>query len=189
MERLAWNWDARGLVSLGKGDVDTALRYFRAAWKLGAEAETSLHLGRAYEKENKLADAASAYLTARATTSKPGAELRDRMKHFYPAGDMDAMMAAAVKFAVEERTVRLPGTPTQTGKAEFNAILDETGRVLDMAFLEGAKELVALEPAIRGVKLPLEVPGVEAMRFAARIRVGCTANACYVNLQPPRMIQ
>jgi tetratricopeptide (TPR) repeat protein len=189
MDRLAWNWDASGLVSWEKGDVDSALRYFRAAWRLGGHGEMALHLGRVYEKQNKLADAASAYLTARAMTRKPGAELLDRIKHFYPAGDMEALLAAARRVDVQQRSVLLPGTTAETGEGAFNAILDETGRVVDLVSLNGAKELLALEPVIRGVKLPVEVPGVDAMRFAARIRVRCAASACYANLQPARSIR
>lgn len=189
MERLAWAWDAQGMVSLRKGDAGTALKYFKAAWQLAAEPLVAFRLGEAYEQTGKLADAASSYLTARAMNNAPDGRLQAKMKEFYPSGDMAMMLKAAGEFVYRERTRQVPGEPPAAGKAEFNALLNTSGHVTDLAFLEGDQALASLDTAIRTLRFDAEVPDGKAVKLAVRMRVACDVKACYVNLNLPRMIK
>jgi tetratricopeptide (TPR) repeat protein len=189
MDRLAWAWEARGMVSLRKGDAETALTYFKAAWQLAAQPGGAFHLGEAYEKTGKTADAASSYLTARALTKAPDPILQAKMKEFYPSGDMEAMLKAADEFAYRERTRQVPGKPVTPGRAEFNALLNTSGHVRDLAFLAGDKELVTLDGALRALQFDADIPDATPVRLAVRMRVSCDAKVCYVNLNVPRLVK
>ncbi|MDQ3487800.1 MAG: DUF3857 domain-containing protein [Acidobacteriota bacterium] len=186
MENLAWAWDARGLVALGKGDTATALKHFTAAWQLAGHSVVSFHLGQGYEKQDRMADAASAYLTSRALDSAPDAALQAKMKKFYPTGDMELMLRSALRVSAQERAVAIHGTSAQLVTADFNAILNGSGRIVDMAFVSGAQELESKVAELRKLQFPLESPSLEDVRMAVRLTIGCEPRACHAFMQLPR---
>lgn len=186
MERLAWAWDARGLVALSKGDAPAALRHFISAWRLAGDALVSFHMGQALEKQNRLAEAADAYLTSEAMDETPTARLQAKVKEFYPSGDMKLMRKSALDAAARERTTRFAGTSPTMIRAEFNAIISGSGRILDLAFVSGERELAAKDAVLRGLKFPLESPVPGDIRIAVRLRIGCDPQGCHAFMNVPR---
>lgn len=185
MGRLAWAWDARGLVALRKGDAPTALKHFTSAWQLAGSAAVSFHMGQAYEKQDKLADAASAYLTARALDPAPDAALQAKVKEFYPSGDMKLLLTSALRVSSYQRAITFPGGSATPVRADFNAILDASGRLVDLAFVDGTQELASKAAVVRTLKFPIESPSPGDVRMAVRLTVGCDAKNCYAVMNLP----
>jgi tetratricopeptide (TPR) repeat protein len=189
MERLAWAWDALGMVQLRKGQVDEAISSFEAAWQLGATSSTAMHLAQTYEKKERRADAASYYLIARALDPTPDAELQTALKRLFLKADIERLLEGATRQAAIERGVKVDGKTASQAHAQFNAVLDRRGRVLDISYLDGDKALADFGSLLRKAQFRLTAVGGDGVRIAARIRLACDTNACYANVQPPRHVQ
>lgn len=189
MDRLAWAWDARGLVHLRTGDLEQAEAAFEAAWRLAATSETALHLAQVHEKRDRGTDAATYYLVARALDSTPDPLLQAGLMRYYPGTDVGPLLAAASEHVVRERAARVDGGATPGATGQFNALLDSKGRVIDAAFLEGDETVRELIPALRRLTFLGGAPGAEGIRLAARVRIACDTQRCYANLQAPRQVE
>jgi tetratricopeptide (TPR) repeat protein len=184
MERLAWSWDARGVVHLNSGETDVAIQYLRAAWQLGGSPDIADHLGQAYEKQNKLADAMALYLMAQALDDDPPQPLRDRVKLLAGGGDLDKMFQTAKSDYVRQRSVTFKHEGI-LGKAEFLAIVQTGSTPTSLRMLNGDTALRAVEERLRRARLPLEAPGSPPVRLLVKLEVVCVAQGCRATVLPP----
>jgi tetratricopeptide (TPR) repeat protein len=189
MERLAWAWEARGMVQIDRGQVDQAMASFESAWQLGATSEMALHLAQAYEKKERRADAASYYLTARALDATPEPELQAALKRYYPGADLEQLLDAASKHATLDRSANIEGKSDSPREARFNAVLDGQGRVIDVSFLDGDKALADFGSALAKARFRLTTVETDDLRIAARVRLACNTSTCLANVQAPRHVQ
>jgi tetratricopeptide (TPR) repeat protein len=189
MERLAWAWDARGLVHMRAGRLEQAIDAFEAAWQLGITSATALHLAQAYEKKDRLVDAATYFLTARMLDSTPGPELVAGLSRHYKGLDIDTLIDAARRHTTGERLVKVPGSGPDGTEIDLNAVLDSTGKVIDTGSLGESKAPPALLAAIGRMTFPITAPGTGDFRLAARVRAVCRGGVCYASVAPPRAVK
>lgn len=186
MERLAWAWDVLGWVRFHKGDSNTAELYARAAWLLGGSSEMAYHLGRVYEKQNRLADALSFYLTAQAIGSEPPPEVMTHITHLSGGGDLKKMLATARDMAPADRTFQVSAKMAR-GTAEFLAVVGSDRHVLELQQTKGDERFRQLEPELRRRVLPVEFPHRSPKRLVLAIAVWCSAeHACWARTVQPR---
>ena len=189
MSRLAWSWDAKGLMALKKKDEARAILYFDAAWRLGGAHEMAEHLGEAYEAApNRSSDALTAYLIARSLPRPKATGLDERIKRLAGTANFEPFMKAAREQFMIQRSVLIPGEWPEA-RAEFSAILDRTGRVTDSKWLSGDDRLRELETKVRGRQFPLEVPDAEPQKLAVKLRALCNPKGCGVVIVPARDAQ
>src|SRR6202040_3394435 len=80
MSQLGAQWDTLGWVYFRLGELDAALRYLTAAWKVWQAPEIGDHLGQVYEKRGDMVRAMHMYsLTLAALPASGNPRLRDRL--------------------------------------------------------------------------------------------------------------
>ena len=187
MRRLGWIWDARGMLAMKKKDVAAAIRHFEAAWAFLNEIEVVEHLGEAYEAApNRSSDALNAYLVARSYPRQEGTRLDERIRRLAPNLDIQAVMKAAGRQFIEQRAVVVQGDWGKQTKADLTAILDASGKVIDVRWTSGDEQVRELPAKLMGLKFPIEAPGPEPVRLAVKLRALCTPPlGCGVLMLPP----
>lgn len=185
MKRLMWSWDARGLLAMRRNDVAAAIRYFEAAWRFGGDLEPALHLGEAYEAApNRSSDALNVYLSARSVRNQESAALDEKIKRLAANIDIASLTRAAQSQFMAQRSVVVTGDWAD-GKADFSAVLDRDGRVLDVKWQGGDERQRDMEKALVGRKFPVSVPDAEALKLAVKLSSVCQApRGCGVFLRP-----
>lgn len=191
MERLAWAWDAQGLVQMRRGLLDEAVRSFEAAWQLGATSHAAEHLAQAYEKKDRLVDAATYFLTARMLDPTPGPELEAGLRRHYAGMDVEKLIDAARRNAARERSVRLAVRGLPGSSADINALLGTDGRILDAVAAGNAGEpFEGLLSAVWAADFRVSAPARStAIRLAARVRVSCRGEDCVATIAAPRTVR
>jgi hypothetical protein len=173
MDRLAWCWDARGLIALRKGELEVAVRHFDAAWRLGGESVMAEHLGQAYERmQHHTSDALSAYLVARSLTNRPAKSVLERITHLAGTSDLEPLFRAAQLEFARQRGILLEKEWPE-GQAEFSAVLDDKGRPLSATMRTGAEHFRSIEEKLSGRQFPLSVPDDHSSRLVVRVSVMC----------------
>lgn len=189
MSRLAWCWDAKGMMALKEKNVDRAIRYFDAAWLLGGATEVAEHLGQAYEAApNRSSDALTAYLIARSLPRPKAAALDQRIQRLAGTTNFEPFMKAAQSQFMIQRSLFLEGDWPQA-QAELSAVLDRAGQVVDIKWLSGDDRVRGLETKLQGRKFPLEVPDADPQKLAVKLKAFCTPKACNVVIVPAREAQ
>lgn len=191
VERIGWSWDAIGWIHFQKGNSQLAERYVKAAWMLAGEAAMMDHLGQIYEKQARLADAGSAYLTALALdqSSKPTAERAHRI--LGKNADLTNLLAAAPKTAFMERPVRVsPGKPVD-GRAELTVMVKLNGSIAEALFGKGDEALRALVTTVRATTFPMPFPDDMISQLPLDMRVQCRSNPaeCWAAVVPASLKQ
>ena len=185
MERLAWAWDARGMVALRKGALDEAERYARGAWTLGRHADMAFNLGRIYEKREQRSDALNYYLTAYAISHRPSTEMRAAVKRLVPTEDhLTAILDSARALALSLVTLPDKGP---TGRAQFTAIIGPDRRVVDLLFFDGDDSLRILDKSLRQARPHVDLPSEAVSRVAVTLYAACNPErGCAVtSVYPP----
>ena len=185
MQRLAWAWDALGIIALRKGALEEAERYARAAWTLGRDADIAFNLARIYEKRDQMSDALNYYLTAYAISSRPSTEMRAAVKRLVPTEDrLTAILDSARGLALSLITLPDKGP---SGRAQFTAIVGPDRRLIDLRFLEGDDSLRVLDKSLRQVRPHVDLPSEAVARVAVTLYAACdTDRGCAVtSVYPP----
>lgn len=185
MQRLAWAWDALGMVALRKGALDEAERYARGAWTLGRHADMAFNLARVYEKRNRMTDALNYYLVAFAISRRPTPEMQAAVKRLVPTEDrMTALLDGARGQALS--LMRLPDKGP-AGRAQFTAIVGPDRRVIDVRYTDGDVGLKTLEASLRQVRPDVDLPSAAVPRVAITLYTACSAErGCAVtSVNPP----
>jgi tetratricopeptide (TPR) repeat protein len=187
MERLAWTWDAKGMLAVREKNVERAIQYFEAAWRLRGHWEIAQHLGEAYEAaSHRTADALSAYLMAHAVTRNPPTTLLDAITRLSGGIDIEQLERAAKLEVAKGRAAVVQGN-WPTGTATFVAILDSAGKPVEAKWIEGDEALRDLETKMLGIELPLVVPDRQIGRVVVKLQAVCgSMPACAVMIKPPR---
>jgi tetratricopeptide (TPR) repeat protein len=172
LETLVWDWDVRGWAHFRKGQFKQALEYLSAAFQLSGNTRVLYHLAQAYERNGKLADALSAYLTVVALSESPTDEMRAHVKKYSGGGDLKLMYGAAKRTAGSERLFPVKPLAT-TGDGQFFVVVNGQGQVLDARFVAGDARVQAFTDALRGMTLPLRVPADFPAAVPAGVSVKC----------------
>jgi tetratricopeptide (TPR) repeat protein len=175
VESLGWDWDALGLVALGKGQGASAERYIRAAWRLIGKPEIAFHLGQALEKTGRSGEAQPYYQMAQALSDNPTDDMRAAVKRLTHTGDAAVMLKSAKRMAPLERLVALKAKQP-LGKAEFRVVVGSDRKATDVQFSSGDEAMRALEAALRDTTYPLDFPGDSRVRIPLGVRVACIAD-------------
>jgi tetratricopeptide (TPR) repeat protein len=185
MERLAWAWDALGMVALRKGALEEAERYGFAAWTLGRQPLMAFNLARIYERRGQMTDAVNYYLAAYAISREPSSAVRAAVKRLVPTEDrLPALLDGARGFALSLISLPEKGPP---GRARFAAIVGPDRRVIDLRFVDGDDSLRILDESLRRVRPHVDLPSPIVTRVAITLYAAChTDHGCAVSsVRPP----
>lgn len=182
MERLAWSWDARGLIELKAGNTDKAISYLSGAWTLGGEIAVAEHLADALEKKGRNADALNTLLMARAATRTPPASLTARLSRMAGTDKLDHLLDASRVEMLRSRGIQL-AFKNLGGNAVFTTVVED-GKIQDIAFSQGVESLRVLGAALKGRQLPIANPGEGPLRLVVRLKASCNAAGCGAVMVP-----
>ena len=132
-------WDTLGWVYFEKGDLQKALRYVDAAWRLDQHGEVGDHLARIYDKLGDKDKAIHAYaLSLAARHSVP--ETRARLMLLLGGNSgMDALVKNATPELSSMRSFDLKGLLKEDATADFLVLLSPAGSDGSTVTIDGAK--------------------------------------------------
>jgi tetratricopeptide (TPR) repeat protein len=176
---LARYWDTMGWVEFADGNLDKAQKYVWAAWQLYQGADATDHLGQIYEKKNDKQQAIHFYALA-ISARRPEPETRGRLAALLGGDDkVDAVVEKYRDELQQQRSVKLPNTSKQEGKADFFLLLSvapgSDATVEAARFVSGDEKLKGLADALHSAKYHQTFPDETPVKILRRGTVTCTA--------------
>lgn len=174
---LSSSWDTLGWVEFAEGNLDKAQKYLLAAWQLTQGTATADHLGQIYEKQGQKEQAIHFYGLAM-NARRPEPETRSRLTTLAGGNDKaDAIIEKNRDGLIAQRTIKLPNSSKQDGKAEIFLLLANAANsemsVNDVKFVNGDEKLKVLADALRSVRCGQTVPDDTAVRVVRRGTLSC----------------
>ncbi len=130
-------WDTLGWIYFKMGDLAHAESYLNSAWQLSQDGTVGDHLGQVYEKEKKLPAALHMYnlaLEANPRLEDTPARMRNLAYVHLPKD-----RTSAAEELSRMRSVKLPRITVETTGADFYILLDTSGKIEKVSFLQGAE--------------------------------------------------
>lgn len=188
---LSATWDTMGWVYFKEGKLPLAESYCRAAWDVSQHSEVGDHLGQIYEKEGNLkkaADMENLALAAATLSPDPSGtdaiqeRLRGLLSHLKSYGSPDEELG-------KMRTFTVPDSATLDGSADFFVLLSP-GKVEDVRFIRGDKQLSSATDLIKKVNFGSEFPEGAAGRLVRRGILYCSnvTKGCHITLLLPQSV-
>jgi Flp pilus assembly protein TadD len=172
-------WDTLGWVEFAGGNIDKAQKYVFAAWQLGQYTDQADHLGQIYEKKADKPQAIHFYALAM-SARRPEPETRGRLAALLGGDDkVDAVVEKYRDELQQQRSVKLPNTSKQEGKADFFLLLsvapgsDAIGEAA--RFVSGDEKLKGLADVLHSAKYHQTFPDETPVKILRRGTVTCTA--------------
>ena len=186
MERLAWCWDALGLLERAEARPEAALRFFDAAWRLGGSGIVAQHMGETYEQmKNRSADAVDAYLISRSLTTNPSPALLEKLAALGIKEKQETIMQAAGLMSFHRRSISLPAAfPKEPAKILLAA--DKGGRVTETHVLTGSDAVRTAAPTLVGTTLQLTAADARTTRMLVTLEIRCANGQCGAAYRPAR---
>ena len=174
-------WDTVGWIEFADGNLDKAQKYVSAAWQLNGHAEVADHLGQIHEKRGDKERAIHFYALA-LNSRRPEPETRGRLAAL--AGGDNQVDAIVEKYREESqqlRTLKLPNSSKQEGKADFFILLSggpgPDATIESASFISGDETLKNLADTIPSLNYHQALPEDTPVRIIRRASVTCTATS------------
>jgi tetratricopeptide (TPR) repeat protein len=176
MSSLAAQWDTLGWVHFRLGEMDAALRYLTAAWKLWQAPEIGEHLAQIYEKQGDIAHATHMYsLTLAALPVNSDPKFRDRLISHLSSAKVPATNWNKSQDELQKmRTFPVRPFFAADKSAEFMVAFRKGAKVDEVKFLRGADELRDADAAIAALKYGVEFPDDGPTRVVQRGILSCS---------------
>ncbi len=172
VERVGWSWDALGWLLSQRGDTQAAERYTMAAWMLVGEAEMISHLARIYEKQNRLSDAGSAYVTALAF-GDASSDTSERARRLLgvKAEELSDLFDGARKTVALQRSAFLTAGDPLASMVRMTGMVMADGTIGTLQ--QGPDVAPEALAAVRRATLPLKFPDDAIGQLPAELAVEC----------------
>lgn len=180
---LAAYWDTLGWVYVARGDLNRALPYVEASWRLAQHAEVGDHLAQIYEKLGRRDDAIRTYAQA-LTAERPSDQIRERLVRLAgPGGDVDRLVEQERESLRKDRTVTVPVSGAARGTAEFVVLLAPPSAVEAVRFVSGDEALRPLGDALVKASVGRMFPDDTGAKIMRRGVLVCSSQtACALTL-------
>ena len=198
MNLLTATWDTMGWIYFREGNLTQAESYVGAAWKATQHSEVGDHLGKIFEKEGHLQEAADTYaLAAAAETLSPdpsGDEgIHTSLKRLTAQGYSPRSKTPEEDLG-KERSVVLPRLSATAWKAEVSAdffVLFAGGKTEDVQFIKGSEELRPAADDLKVKGIPAIFPEGSQARIVRRGILYCSdaLKGCQFTLLLPQSTQ
>jgi tetratricopeptide (TPR) repeat protein len=182
---LAAYWDTLGWVYFARGDVNRALPYVEASWRLAQHAEVGDHLGQIHEKLGRRDDAVRTYAQA-LTAKRPSDRTRERLARLAgPAENVDRLVEKERESLSKSRTLTVSVNGASKGTAEFAVLLASPLAVEAVRFVSGDEALRPLGDALAKASVGRVFPDDVGAKIIRRGVLVCSApTACSFTFVP-----
>lgn len=189
MVDLARFWGTLGWIYLQQHSFEKAEAYLSSAWNLQPDDVAAYRLGQTYEQEGKIRSAIAAYASAMADVV-PGdrSQVRARLSTLVKSSSEAALAIKEAKERLKRmHRANLGKLSTKPVGAEFWVLISKGGKVQDIKFIKGDKDLQAATQRLASLTftspLPDAVP-VKLLRRAALVCLGERFGCDFTLLDP-----
>jgi tetratricopeptide (TPR) repeat protein/transglutaminase-like putative cysteine protease len=182
---LAAYWDTLGWVHFARGDLNRALPYVEASWRLAQHAEVGDHLGQIYEKLGRRDDAIRTYAQA-LTAERPSDRVRERLGRLAgPGENVDRLVENERESLSKSRTLTVSVGGGAKGHAEFVVLLASPSAVEAVRFISGDEALRPLGDALAKASVGRVFPDEVGAKIIRRGVLVCSSTtACSFTFMP-----
>ena len=180
MEEIASYWDTLGWIYFQTGDLDRAMRYIGAAWKLSEDGEAGGHLAQIYEKSGDKERAIHACALALAAPhSLP--DTRARLTLLLKGNaQIDDLVNRAKPELEALRTIPAGKLLAEDARADFFILLspgETKARVDAVKFISGSEALRPLSDRLRSLDYGAVFPDASPTKLIRRGTLSCSREA------------
>lgn len=188
MTTLAADWDTLGWINFKQGNYASADKFLQAAWRLGGDSASAMHLGELEEKKGNKAAAIRYYKSS--YSIKQGPEVKANLERLIGKKVNLGMDDIDPMHMMKDFTITIPHTTPNAEFATYNLLVKPDGTVVAVKWVSGSKKL---QPYLKFIPhlgfptmgLPSE-PDVRVVRRADFLCRGGNAK-CDVSMYPTRI--
>jgi tetratricopeptide (TPR) repeat protein/transglutaminase-like putative cysteine protease len=164
-------WDTLGWIYFKMGDLAKAESYLNPAWQLGQDGVVGDHLGQVYEKEQKLPAALHTYNLALQANPRLE-ETPSRMRNLAHVSLPKNRMSAGEELS-RMRTVKLPRVTKETANADFDVLIEASGKIEQASFFRGSELLRRATETLEKARFEEPLPPDSAAHVFRRGILSC----------------
>src|SRR5690348_8359710 len=175
MVYLAKFWGTLGWIYLQQHNFEKAEAYLNSAWNLQPDNVAAYRLGQIYEKKGEIQSAVAAYASAMADVV-PGdrSQARARLSNLVKSSSAAALAIAAAKERLKRmHRVKLGKLSTKPVSADFWVLISKGGKVQDIRFIQGDKDLQAATQRLASLTFTSPLPDAVPVKLLRRGALVC----------------